>query len=294
VDTMLTCDPNTYPDMASYVVLPPFFSITPQGVGTGVGCLPPPALPDHHAALHVHEHHGERAMIRYVVALVAVAIAGAGGGFLLGVRTVPRPAPPAPGVAGSASPEAMPANVTQPLVPSDYQALKNQLAICMAFHPSSDMQDKQLSMCRGELAACRSPRETLPACYDFIDFAPIYDHELGEADPSPETIRAGQELDRRGVRPRDHVVHAGQDPAGDVPQGRSAAGLQGALTARSWIDPSSRPARRPRSEGTCTNAWFRREEDRAREMGHEWSQRIRMAADGGMLMGPTSSIPDND
>lgn len=46
VQTILACDPNMYPEMASYVVFPPFFSITPQVIETGDGCVQPPALPD--------------------------------------------------------------------------------------------------------------------------------------------------------------------------------------------------------------------------------------------------------
>jgi hypothetical protein len=45
VQTVLVCDPNTYPDMESYVVFPPYFSIAPQVVQTG-GCVQPPSLPD--------------------------------------------------------------------------------------------------------------------------------------------------------------------------------------------------------------------------------------------------------
>jgi hypothetical protein len=44
VQTILVCDPNQN-DMQSYVVFPPFFSITPDLVEIGDGCTPPPAPP---------------------------------------------------------------------------------------------------------------------------------------------------------------------------------------------------------------------------------------------------------
>jgi hypothetical protein len=59
----------------------------------------------------------------------------------------------------------------------------------MAYSPKADAagrdeRDKYLSSCRTDLEACRN-RPTLPACWEFIDLAPVYDRELGEGVPAP-------------------------------------------------------------------------------------------------------------
>jgi hypothetical protein len=235
-------------------------------------------------------------MSRHVITLVlSIAVAGVGG-FLLGTRTRPRPGQPvlpASVVAVGATPEAMPANVTNPSVPGDYQALKNQLAICMAFHPSSDMQDKMLAMCRGDLAACRD-RPTLPDCYNFIDFAPIYDRELGEADPSPETLERAKRLTVEDCVQVTTWAQRAMTQLSSCLKGDTPPGFK----ERYGRSIKERPFFK--SCGTDTlrrdvfNAWFRREEDRVREMGHDVHHRVRMGSDGGILFGPTSSIPDHD
>jgi hypothetical protein len=45
VTTILTCNPNQYPDMSSYVVFPTFFQLTPMVTQTTGQCVQPPALP---------------------------------------------------------------------------------------------------------------------------------------------------------------------------------------------------------------------------------------------------------
>jgi hypothetical protein len=67
----------------------------------------------------------------------------------------------------------------------------------MAFHPSEDEKDKQLVRCRADVEGLRA-HPTLPKCYDFVDFAPIYDRELGEAAPSPETLERAKNMTPEG------------------------------------------------------------------------------------------------
>lgn len=135
-------------------------------------------------------------MTRYTVTFVAVAFAAGGsGGFLLGSRTH-RDAPTTSAKTHSST-EAEPSTaipaLSAPRVAEDCQSVKNQLAICTAYHPAPSETEKFLAMCRADLEMCRN-KPSLPACWDFVDLAPIYDRELGEADPSPETIERAKKL----------------------------------------------------------------------------------------------------
>ena len=159
----------------------------------------------------------------------------------------------------------------------------------MAFHPSASETDKFLHMCRGDLDMCRSSRPTLPDCYDFIDFAPIYELELGEADPSPQTLERAKSLSTTEcVRVITWGNRAGRQQRSCL-RGESPPG---------WKERYGRPVTdRPFVKACRTtdavNAWFSRDEDRAREMGHEVKHMIWAGADGGLrLLGPDGgSIP---
>jgi hypothetical protein len=233
--------------------------------------------------------------VKYALGLVTVALVAGVSGFVAGTCAHPplRPvASRALAVAAPAASDAPAASVTQPPVPGDYQALKNQLAICMAFHPSSEMQDKMLAMCRGDLAACRTPRDTVKDCYDFIDFAPIYDRELGEADPSPETIERARSLTNEDcVRVITWSTRA-RNQRSRCLEGETPPGFKeryGSMTDRPFLKACAAEDRRR----DVLNAWLRREEERVREMGHEVRNRLRYGADGGWQLGPPSSVPDD-
>lgn len=136
-------------------------------------------------------------MTRHTVALAAVAFAAGGTlGLLLGTTVVHPERPNAPERSRPEQdrhPVVDTGPAVAPRVAGDCQSVKNQLAICMAYHPPQSEVEKHLAMCRADLDACRD-RPNLPACWDFIDLAPIYDRELGEIDPSPETIERARRL----------------------------------------------------------------------------------------------------
>jgi hypothetical protein len=133
--------------------------------------------------------------MKTTIALVVAALGtGVAGGYLWGARAHARALGPAPALPGRDASEIVPAGTASPRSPADYQAIKNQLAICMAYHPSENEKDKQLTRCKWDLEACRTPPHTIQACYDFIDLAPVYDLELGEGAPSPETSERAKSL----------------------------------------------------------------------------------------------------
>jgi hypothetical protein len=137
-------------------------------------------------------------MIRNVVACVGALLVGGAGGYLLGARTHSPPAPSAAGLPDvtDASLRETPRNGKQSPSTADYQALKAQLAICMAYHEPPERKDAELAACRSSLEMCRNkpPPNSLSACYEYVDMAPIFDRELGEYDPSPETLERAKNL----------------------------------------------------------------------------------------------------
>lgn len=232
--------------------------------------------------------------MRYAALITAVLVSGAGG-YLLGARNGQRTASLVPDVTGRATSETgSAAAAAPPTVAGDCQAVKSQLAICMAYHPSESEQDKQLAMCRGSLEACRAPRDTLTDCYEFIDFAPIYDRELGESDPTPETLERAKNMNAEAC------VRV-------MSWSRRAALQYGSCLKGSETPPAFKERYRPVAEralvkacnsdalrADAINAMMRRDEDRLRERGHEVRHRVRIGSDGGVLFGSPSSIPDGE
>ncbi len=221
--------------------------------------------------------------------LVLVALVSGAAGYVIRGKATPPPKPPAHDVTDA--PEVAPAGTEAPRLPADYQTLKNHLALCMAFHPSESEQDKQLAMCRADLAVYRGPRPTLPDCYDFIDFAPTYDRELGEADPSPETLERAKAMtpescvpvltwSSRAIRQQGSCLKGDAPPGFKERYGRPIG--ERPLVKACASDPLHRDA---------FNAWLRREEDRVREMGHPIQNRVRMTPDGGVFVDVPSSLP---
>jgi hypothetical protein len=223
-----------------------------------------------------------------VLVVVAVAVAG---GYLVGARA--RSSTP-PVTKLSAPAETRTEGASPIGVPADCQDVRNKLAICMAYHPPESEQDKQLAMCRGDLAAARSARPTLPSCYDFADAAATYDRELGEDDPSPETIEQAARLtaeDCGAVLEWSSRAYAKQATclSGETPKGwKERYGRS--ISARPFVKACN-------AEGMkrdATNAWFRFQEDRARDMGHDGKPRIRMMPDGGYRVStPLHPLPDD-
>jgi hypothetical protein len=129
--------------------------------------------------------------------MLALLVSGAGG-YLVGRRA--QPAPRAVRCAEPSEPESIAAGAAPPRLPADYQALRNEVALCRAYRqrpdvPGHDLTTDALAGCRSQLELMKNPpRSTLQACYNFADLAPVYDRELGEADPSPETLERAAHL----------------------------------------------------------------------------------------------------
>lgn len=230
--------------------------------------------------------------MRHVTVGALLLVAGAGG-YLCGARTPSRSA--LPGVA--CVPEAMaagaPAGPTPPHASGECQAVKNQLAICMAFRPSEDEKDKQLAMCRGDLGLYKN-RPTLPDCYDFMDMAPTYDRELGELDPSPETLERAKSLSvTECVRVITWADRARKQHASCL-RGEPPPGFKERHGRLVDEHPFVKACQADALKTDVLNAWLRREEDRVREMGHPITHRVRVGPDGGVRVGPPSSIPDEN
>jgi hypothetical protein len=191
----------------------------------------------------------------------------------------------------TAAPVATGAPASQPPASADCQTARAQLAICMAFHPTSDEKDVQLSMCRGDLDLYKN-RPTLPDCYELIDLAPVYDRELGEAEPSPATI------ERAGRLSIDECLQV-MTWAGRAENHQDAC-LKGP-TPPGFKERYGSPIRdRPfvkacRAHGSAlVNAWFARQDAQIRETGHEPGLRTRMDADGGIRIIPQGMRSETD
>jgi hypothetical protein len=222
--------------------------------------------------------------MKRVATLVAVLLFGACC-YLMGARTARRVSPVTKFAMSTESPADVTGASSSRAPSSDCQNVKNQLAICMAYHPLESEQDKQLAMCHGDLAACREARPTLPSCYDFADAAETYDRQLGEVDPSPETIERAKNLSAEDCGAiLEWAARAG---------GKQATCLQGAAPM-GWKERYGRPIGARPFVKACNaptmkrddvmNAWFRYQEDRVRETGHDVAHRFHMSPDGGVRM----------
>ncbi len=218
--------------------------------------------------------------MKRISALMTMLVVAAGaGGYFMGARAGTPHARPEGG-RPQANAEPVSAD-PMPRASGDCQEVRNKLAICMAYHPPESEQDKQLAMCRGDLAAARSARPTLPSCYDFADAADTYDRELGEDDPSPETLERAKHLTAEDCGPVlewSSRAYAKQATclSGEVPKGwRERYGRS--IGARPFV----KACNAEEMKRDATNAWFRFQEGRARDMGHDVKPRIRMMPDGG-------------
>jgi hypothetical protein len=224
-------------------------------------------------------------MTAHPITLALLVLASGAGGYLLRGRSQPPlPRPPPARVTESAAPEVSPAGAAQSRPSGDCRAVQNQLAICTAYHPSEDEKDKQLAMCRGDLNLCRDGH-SLPNCYDFIDLAPVYDRELGEVDPSPETLERAKSLTidecvrvvtwaDRARRQQTSCLRGETPPGFKERYGR-------AIAERALVRACQTDAVRI----DVLNAWLRREEDHVREMGRKVTNSIRFGPDGGLVDG---------
>jgi len=211
--------------------------------------------------------------------LVVVGLLTSVLGYLAGSRKHPDRAPSStepPAPAETASDAAFPA----PPSSGDYQTLKNKLALCMAFHPPESEQDKQLAICRNDLAVYRGPRPTLPDCYDFIDFVPTYDRELGELDPSPETLERARSLTAAECVPvLTWAERAGRQRRSCL-SGEAPPGFKERYGHPIGERPFVKACNAEALKTEAMNAWLRREEDRVREMGHDVKTQLRRLPDG--------------
>jgi hypothetical protein len=213
-------------------------------------------------------------------AAFTLAIVTGVGGYALRWRQQPSPKLPQAGtvsMARTAAPDAHDAagDARPSRVPGDCQTCKNQLAICMAYHPPADEKDKQLVRCRAENDALKD-RPTLPECYDFIDFLPMYDRELGELDPSPETLERAKNMTPQSCVAvidweRRALFQLGACLKGETPPG---------FKEKYALPPSSRPlAKACHSQALhekAVDAWITRDEDRVREMGHKVTRHMHL------------------
>lgn len=228
------------------------------------------------------------------ITLATLVLVSAAGGYLLGTwrQTPSRSVPPAV-VAGpaQAAPDPEPVGTAPRTVPADYQAVKNQLALCMAYHPSDDEKDKQLAMCRSNLGMYKNP-QTVPDCYDFADLASIYDRELGESDPSPETLERAKSLTLTDcVRVMTWSGRARKQQSSCL-KGETPPGFKERYGRPIRERPFLKACGVSFSRTDLLNAWMEREEDRARELGHDVKNHLRFGPDGGLLAGAPSSILD--
>lgn len=216
------------------------------------------------------------------VAALALALVFAAGGYLWGARGRLRPAPPSPEAATLTVPEVHPGSTAPDRASTDCSSIKAQLAICMAYHPSIDEKDKQLRLCQSNLETYKKSRRTLDVCYDFIDFAPIYDRELGEADPSPETLERAKSMTATGCvsvltwasRAQGQLT---QCLEGETPPSFKERYAQ-PIGARALVKACNSEA----LHRDAMNAWLRREEGRVREMDHGIKNHLWMDPDGGI------------
>ncbi len=221
-------------------------------------------------------------------AALAFALLTGACGYALRWWVTPQPKPPSYSVENT-PPETPDRAALR--TPADYHAIKNQLAICMAYHPPDDEKDRQIARCQWDLAAARTPHRTLSDCYDYIDLTPTYDRELpaGWIRPLMTLERVKNMTAADCVRVMSFSTMANRQMVSCL-QGDSPPGFK-----ERYAPPGARPFVKACSEGAlraeAMNAWLRREEDRVREMGHEVKNRIRMDADGGVRVwpGPGSS-----
>jgi len=205
-------------------------------------------------------------------ALMLAVVAGVGG-YALRWRLQPsKPPPPstvtmARAVAHDAPEITRDARPSR--VPVDCQTCKNQLAICMAYHPSENEKDKQLAMCRGELEA-RKQHDTLPSCYNYVDFLPTYDRELGEADPSPETLERAQNMTPQTCVSVLTWEMRARLQLNDCLKGETPPGFKEKYASSPpWQRPLVKACLSDALREQALDAVITRDEDRMREMGHK-------------------------
>ncbi len=118
------------------------------------------------------------------------------------------------------------------------------------------------------MAALRD-HPTLPQCCDYIDFLPTYDHELGEPNPSPETLERARAMTPQTCVPVLTWASRANIQLRECFKGEMPPGFK-----EKYAFPTSERAlvKACRSDALhlqALDAWDTREEDRAREMGHK-------------------------
>ena len=208
-------------------------------------------------------------------ATVAIVFGAAAAGYAAGRLRQPDP-PQAVAVIATSSFEAA-------SVPADCQSAKTQLAICMAYRPKADAagrdeRDKYLAMCRSDLEACRN-KPALPACWEFIDLAPVYDRELGEPEPSPETLERAKHPSAEQCAEVLTWAQRASSQHKTCLKGEPPAGFR----EKYGRPPSERALVKACQRPDAINAWLEREDARVRATGHEPTFRVRAGPDGGVL-----------
>lgn len=223
-------------------------------------------------------------MSRYAVIAIALVAASAGG-YVVGRRSSSAPSP-ATSAASTSGPSPAQTSGLPQTGAGDCPSVRAQLALCMAYHPPADEKDKYLTMCRTDLDLCRT-RPTLPDCYAFIDLAPIYDRELGEADPSPETLERAKNLSAA-----ECVQVITWSTRASVQQDSCLKGETPPRFKERYASPiRDRPFVKACRRTDAMNAWFVREEARIREMGYEPRVKLRVGGDAGLLLtGPDGGL----
>ena len=134
--------------------------------------------------------------------------------------------------------------------------------------------------------------QTLPDCYDFADLAPIYERELGELDPSPETLERAKSLTLTDcVRVMTWAGRARKQQTSCL-KGETPPGFKERYGRPVGERPLLKACGVSFSRTDLLNAWMRREEDRVREMGHEVRNHVWFGPDGGLTAEARPPLPD--
>jgi hypothetical protein len=229
--------------------------------------------------------------MKRIIIVLAAALAVFAVGYFVGARTSRPPAAISRTAGGAAADTAAPARM-----PADVASLKNQLAICMAYRAPQqhDGMTAALSACRNELEVWKShPKDTLSSCHAFADTVPTYDRELGEADPSPETLERAQHLtiDDCG-RVIKYAGGAASQQRTCLDGGKIPPGWKDHYGAPIWERALPKACKAAFSRDVLANALWRFEEQRQRETGAEPFYRMRMLPDGGLITGPVDEIEE--
>jgi hypothetical protein len=228
-----------------------------------------------------------------VLALMVGVGAAATGGYLAGRRTPP---PRAVRCAEPSAPESIAAAAPSRAMPPDYQALKNQLAICMAYHPPAEetdhLPDPRLAACEHQLEAERKERPTRPSCYDFEDATPTYDRQLGAVgDTSPEMAERAAHLtldDCAAIRVLSWRAEVKQRTC---LKGTTPIGWKERYGSSMNDRPLVKACWAAFSTVDLANAVLSYQEQQIREAGGVIRRSIRHAPDGGLIEGPVDPEP---